>query len=130
MSRRFLCLFGQYMFLALKFLTYHLCYPSQWQSYRSEKKKLYSPFLWMGFNYPKARATLRREFTFYHLVPINSWYSFYRPRKYERLSWPWSHPVVLNTGPLDGEFSTLTTRPLLYKLFKSKFPSMWHIAFG
>ena len=28
-------------------------------------------------------------------------YSFYRPRKDERLSQPWSHPVVLNTGPLD-----------------------------
>ena len=30
------------------------------------KKKLYGPFLWMGFNCLKARATLRRQFTFYH----------------------------------------------------------------
>ena len=30
------------------------------------KKKLYGPFLWMGFNYLKARATSRRQFTFYH----------------------------------------------------------------
>ena len=29
-------------------------------------KKLYGPFLWMGFNGLKARATLRRQFTFYH----------------------------------------------------------------
>ena len=30
------------------------------------KKKLYSPFLWMGFNCLKVRATSRRQFTFYH----------------------------------------------------------------
>ena len=30
------------------------------------KKKLYGPFLWMGFNCLKARATLRKQFTFYH----------------------------------------------------------------
>ena len=58
---------------------------------------------------------LRRQFTFYHLVPRNSWHSLYRPRKDERLSRPWSHPVVLNLGPLYWELSTLTTRPLLHK---------------
>ena len=30
------------------------------------KKKLYGPFLWMGFSCLKARATSRRQFTFYH----------------------------------------------------------------
>ena len=30
------------------------------------KKKLYGPFLWMGFYCLKARATSRRQFTFYH----------------------------------------------------------------
>ena len=64
------------------------------------KKKNYGPFLWMGFNCLRATATSRRQFTFYHSVPRKSWYSFYRPRKDERLSRPWSHPVVLNTGPL------------------------------
>ena len=54
---------------------------------------------------------------FLPLVPRNPWYSFYRPRKDERLSRPWSHPVVLNTGPLDWESSTLTTRPLLHFFF-------------
>ena len=49
----------------------------------------------MGFNCLKATATSRRQFTFYHSVPRNSWYSFYRP---------WSHPVVLNTGT---QFNTL-----------------------
>ena len=29
-----------------------------------DKKKLYCPFLWMDFNCLKARATLRRQFTF------------------------------------------------------------------
>ena len=71
-------------------------------------------FLWMGFNCLKATATSRRQFTFYHEVHRNFWYSFYRPRKDKRLSRPWSHPVVLNTGPLDWESSALTTRPLLH----------------
>ena len=68
----------------------------------------------MGFNCLKATATSRREFTFYHSVPRNFWYSFYRPQKDERLSRPWSHPVVLNAGPLDWQSSALTTRPLLH----------------
>ena len=78
------------------------------------KKKLYGPFLWMGFNCLKATATLRRQFTFYHPVPRNSWYSFYQPHKDERLTWPWSHSVVLSMGPLDWESSALTTWPLLH----------------
>ena len=61
--------------------------------------QLYAPFLWMGFNCLKATATSRRQFTFYHSVPRNSWYSLCRPRKDERLSRPCSHPVVLNTRP-------------------------------
>ena len=69
----------------------------------------------MGFNCLKATATWRRQFSFYHSVPRNSWYSFYRPRKDERLSRSWSHPVVLNTGPPDWESSALTNRPLLHK---------------
>ena len=78
--------------------------------------KLYGPFLWIGFNCLKASATSRRQFTFYHLVPRYSWYSFYRPRKDERLSRPWSHPAILNTGPLDWKSSALTTRPSLHKV--------------
>ena len=35
----------------------------------------------MGFNCLKATATSRREFTFYHSVPRNFWYSFYWPQK-------------------------------------------------
>ena len=66
-----------------------------------------------GVQLPQATVTSRRQFTFYHSVPRNSWYSFYRPRKDEGLSRRWSHPVVLNTGPQDWESSALTTRPLL-----------------
>ena len=76
---------------------------------KRKKQKLYGPFLWMGFNYLKATATSKRQFTFYHSVPRNSWYSFYRPRKDERLSRPWTHLMILNTELLDWESSTLTT---------------------
>ena len=65
-----------------------------------KKKQLYGPFLWMGFNCLKARATSRRQFTFYHEVPRNFWYSYCQPWEDERLTQPWSHPVVLNTEPL------------------------------
>ena len=58
------------------------------------------------------RATTRRQFIFHHEVPRNSWYSFDRPRKDEKLCRTWSHLVSLNMGPLFWESSTLTTRPL------------------
>ena len=45
--------------------------------YTKNFKKLYGPFLWMGFNCLKASSTSRRQFTFYHYVPRYSWYSFY-----------------------------------------------------
>ena len=60
------------------------------------------------------RATTRRQFTFYHLVPRNYWYSFDWPRKNKWLSNPWSHPVVLDSRSQDWESRILTTRPLFY----------------
>ena len=42
---------------------------SIWQFHYQELmflKKLYGPFLWTGFNCLTARATLRRQCTFYH----------------------------------------------------------------
>ena len=45
------------------------------------------------------------------LEPLRGGCLLYQPRKDERLSRPWSHPVVLNMGPLDWESSALTTRP-------------------
>ena len=44
-----------------------------------------------------------------YFLPLRS-HSFDRPRKDERLSWPWSHPIVLNTGLLDSKSSAWTTR--------------------
>ena len=80
-------------------------------------KNFMAPFFMDGVQLPQGyTATSRRQFTFYHSVPRNFWYSFYRPRKDERLGQPWSHPVVLNTGPLDWQSSTLITRSLLHKL--------------
>ena len=76
-------------------------------------KNVYGPFLWMGFNCLKASDTSRKQFTFYQ-IPRYSWYSFYQPRKDERLSRPWGHPVALNTGPLDWKSSTLATRLLFH----------------
>ena len=69
----------------------------------------------MEFHYLKAtRATTRRQFTFYHYVSRNSWYIFDWPQRDERLSRFQRHPVILNTGPLNWESSTLTTMPLLH----------------
>ena len=62
-------------------------------------------------------TTSRRQITFYHQVPRNRWYSFYQSsQEDERLSQPWSHPVVLNVGPLDWESSTLTYDCVLFLL--------------
>ena len=74
--------------------------------------KLYGPFLWMGSTAsrpePPGGGNLLCATKFPEIPGI---YSFYRPRKNEGLSRPWSHPVVLNTGPLGWESSALTTRP-------------------
>ena len=71
-----------------------------------------APFYGWGSTASRLEPLRDGIFTFYHQVPRNSWYSFYRPQKDERLSRPRSHTVVLNTGPLDWESSTSTTRPL------------------
>ena len=68
----------------------------------------------MGFNCLKATEPLYKDTVY--LLPfssqeflVHSWWCW----KDERLSWPWSYPVILNPGPLDWESSTLTTRPLV-----------------
>ena len=86
------------------------------QKVESKKKTNFmAPFFMDGVQLPQGYSTLRRQFTFYHSVPRNSWCSFYQLWKDERLSRPWSYPVVLNMGPLDWESSILSTRPLLLK---------------
>ena len=83
----------------------------------SPKSILYSktflPFFMGEIQLSKGyRATTRRQFTFYHYLSRRICYSFDQPQKHERLSWLWTHPVVLNLGLLDWESSALTTRPL------------------
>ena len=58
------------------------------------------------------RTTTRQQFTFYYSVPKNSWYPFDQRRKDGRLTRPWSHTVVFNTGSLDCGSSALTNRPV------------------
>ena len=55
------------------------------------------------------RAIARRQFTFYHQVLRSFQHSFHKAQKDERLSRSWSHPVVLNPGPL-RKSNALTTR--------------------
>ena len=45
-------------------------------------------------------------------IPVTHSIDFWKD---ERLNQPWNHPLVLNTGPLHGKSSNLTTRPLLHK---------------
>ena len=60
------------------------------------------------------RASTRKQF---HKLPCNSWYSFDRPQKDERLSRLCSHPVVLNSRRLCYEFSASATMPLTFSRF-------------
>ena len=57
----------------------------------------------------------------YHQVPRNSWYSFYRPRKDERLNRPWNHRVVLDRESLEWETSAVSTRSLLIARISERF---------
>ena len=72
-----------------------------------------APFCGRSSNASMLKSLWEGSLLFTTKFPEIPQYSFYQPWKYERLSWPWSHPVALNTGPQDLESSTLTTRPLL-----------------
>ena len=80
-----------------------------------KKKQTLSPLFMDGVQLPQGWSHFEEVVYFLPLSSQKSWYSFYRPRKDERLSRPWSHPLVLNTGPLVWESSALTIRPLLHK---------------
>ena len=60
---------------------------------------------------PLQRGSLRFTTKFPEIPGL---YTFYQPPKEERLTQPWSHPLVLNMGPLDWKSSALTNRPLLH----------------
>ena len=84
--------------------------------YKKLKKKLYPP----EFYNLKGTEPLRGDSLFFIIqfprVLMSSWYWICRPRRDERPSWPWSHPVVLNLGPLDWQSSALNIKPLFYKI--------------
>ena len=78
-------------------------------------KKIDGPFLWVGFNCLKATEPLWRNNLLFTILNLRT-----------RKDWPWSHPVVLNPGPLDWKSSTLTTRPLLHKVIAFLLPWRSH----
>ena len=81
--------------------------------YTLRKKKLYSPFSWMGFNCLKATEPLQVHSLYFSPLSSQKFLILiHQPLKGERLSQPWSHPVVLNMGSLNWESSVLTTRSL------------------
>ena len=65
-----------------------------------KKNNFNSLFYGWGLTFSRLQSHCEETVYFYHIVPRSSWYSFYWPWKGERLSWPWSHPVVLNLGTL------------------------------
>ena len=73
------------------------------------------------------RSTKRRQFTFYHVVPRSSWYSFDQSRMNERISLHWNHPAVLNPRLLDWESSALITTIIGRTYVKCKCPVFIHI---
>ena len=65
------------------------------------KKTTLWPLIMDGVQLPQGYSHFEEAVYFLPLSSQIFWYSLYRPRKDERLSRPWSHPVVLITGPLD-----------------------------
>ena len=65
----------------------------------NEKTNFMAPFYGWGSTALRLQPLQGGSLLFTTKFPV---YSFYQPQKDERLSRPWSHPVVLNTGPLIG----------------------------
>ena len=94
-----------------------------WKNNEIIKKSFMAPFYGCCSTASRLEPLWRGSLLYNTKSPeIPGIYSFYQPPKNERLSWPWSHPMVLTMRILDWESSTLTTRPL--KLTPS-FPKCW-----
>ena len=76
------------------------------------KKNFMVPFYGWGSTVSRLLSHYKETVYFLPFSSLES-HSIDRLRKNESLSWPWSHPVVLNPGSLDC--SALITRPLLHK---------------
>ena len=85
-----------------------LVFVLQWLSIHWEILVMFSlfplTFYQTAFNWHSTASRLESYFEALQ-VPINYYYLFYWSQKDERLSRPWSHPVVLNIGPMDWESS-------------------------
>ena len=71
-----LCCFFQGFYNQLIFFFLFHCVAKFTNSRNDDKKKnfkFYGPFLSMGFNWLKATATSRRQFTFYHSLKLSCW---------------------------------------------------------
>ena len=78
------------------------------------KKKLFDPFLWMGFPPSQDYSATIEERVYFSPLSPRCWDSFDQPLDDERPRRTWSQPVVLNPRPLDWESSALNTWPLLH----------------
>ena len=81
----------------------------------------------MGFNCLKARATSRRQFTFYHLVPRNLWYSGGALFVGEWKAMGWCKKSYFKTRVL-AEAISMTHTGMLYQLYIFPFLFLWVIA--
>ena len=84
----------------------------QFKTFTLKKKKLYGPFLWMGFNGPNATEPLWGDSLLFTTQSLGRPGNHLLYLRRMRLSWSWSHPAFMNPGPLDWESSSLTTAHL------------------
>ena len=87
-----------------------------------ESKKTNFMASFYGWGSTASRLVLLRggKLLFTTKFPDISGTHFIDLRRIERLSRPWSHPVVLSTGPPDWKSSALTTWPLLHMKIAKK----------
>ena len=99
------------LFLLWKYWKYWLPQNDGWWCRILVKKKNFiAPFY--GWGLTASRLELLHGGSLLFTTKFPDITRTYFTRKDDRLSWPWSQPVVLNTGPLDWESRAFTTRPL------------------
>ena len=75
--------------------------------------------IWTKFNWRGVSIFCIKILTLWSLFvdgfqhQLINWYLYDQPRKYERLSPPWSHPVVLYSRPKNWKSSPITTTLLV-----------------
>ena len=84
------------------------------------KKTLYGPFYGWGSFATWLRDHYEESLLFIAIFPVIPATHLINLERMKGLSQLWSHPLVLNSGPLDWEFSVLTTKPLLHQQKQTK----------